>query len=184
MKSQSSPKAKKITSVSSKRKSKASAKTQLKPKSGEKKKEEEKAAKTILDDFVDAAQAIANSIELGILKLWQVKGGKPGEMIEASEFPDAGKLHTIKVKIDERGSRVLIGFSNLECNYVPEVLSPTSINNCKVGLFFSKRDAELALMKELKERYEDALAERMKAVNELKASIEELGSSIAKSDKT
>lgn len=144
------------------------------------KQEAEKTTRTVLDDFVEAGEALVNSIELGVLKLWNVEQDRSSGKIVVFKNDAARKATSVCLKVDSKGSHVEVEFQGMNFGYEPCKLAPTKVNGYRVGLFFSKEDAKLALRKELKARLEEDLAERMKAVNVLKASIEELDSEIAK----
>lgn len=146
--------------------------------------QEENTTKTIIDNFIEAGQAIADTVELGVLKVWNVKKDENTKKISASESKNAGRLSAIELKITDRGdAKVFLGFSGLNYIYEPFKFGVTKVNGCSVGIFFSKEDAEASLMKEIKERLEKDLTKRMQEVNELKASIEKLDAEIAKVDK-
>lgn len=64
--------------------------------------QEENPTKTIIDDFVEAGQAILDTVDLGVLKVWSVKKDNSTKKILASENKGVGRLRSIELKFTDK----------------------------------------------------------------------------------
>lgn len=154
----------------------------------EEKKENQKAESSVIDEFTAKARAILDATEIGLIKIYKLKKtAEPGKIrIEAVEdHRYSRKAVSVRFKEWADGkSKIFLSFESNDLSAPPHEFCLETLhvmaNGSRYGLFFSKEDAEAAYMKDLKQKYEEELEERMRAVKEIETTIRYLDTKIAK----